>query len=84
MFIHAFLRFLHNYTNLFLSGVNFSNRRHISPGTVTIWLLYIFVFTSTYLVTSHNLFNLILTIPLLYFVVRLQIVYIYSKDGYFN
>ena len=53
MLINAFL---HNYTHLFLSGVNFSNRRHISPATVTNWLLYILIFTSTYLVTSHNSF----------------------------
>ena len=69
MLINAFL---HNYTHLFLSGLNFSSRRHISQATVTNWLLYIFIFTSTYLVTSQNLFNLIFTIPVLYFVVRLQ------------
>ena len=71
MLIHAFLHFLYNefYSK---SGSNFSDRFQISPATVTNYLLFIFMFSSTYLVMSENMFNLILTIIWLYFVVKLQ------------
>ena len=46
----------------------------ISPATVTNYILYISMFSSRHadLVTSENTFNLILTILLLYFAVKLQ------------
>ena len=46
MVIYAFL---HNYTpSLTKSGSNFSDCCQISPATVTNYLLYIFMFSSTY------------------------------------
>ena len=71
--INAFLHFLHNYTHLYSnSGSIFLYRCQISPATVTNYSLFIPMFSSTDLVMSDNMFNLILTILLLYFVVKLQ------------
>ena len=73
MLIHAFLHCLHNYTHLYSkSGYIFSDRFQISPVTVTNYLLYIPIFSNTDLVMSENIFSLILTIRLLYFVVKLH------------
>ena len=77
MLIHAFLHFLHNYTHLYSkTGYIFSDSCHISPATVTNNLLYISMFSSADLMTSDNMFTLILIVILLYYIVILQM-YVY-------
>ena len=75
MLIHVFLHFLHNYIHLYSkSDSNLSDHWQITAAIETNYLLYIFMVSSTYLVLSDNIimFNLILTIILLYFVVTLK------------
>ena len=66
------LFYLH-YTHFHLkkSGSNLSKYYQILQATVANYSFYIFMFSSTDLVMSDNMFNLILTILLLYFVAKL-------------
>ena len=74
---------LANYTHLYSkSGSIFSDCCHISPVTITNYLLYISMFSRIDLVISNNMFSLILTILLLYFVIKTTYIYIYIQLKY--
>ena len=63
----CFLTFLTQlYSFIFKSGSIVSDRCHISPATVTNYSFYISMFSSTALVMSDYMFNLILTIRLVF------------------